>query len=366
MKARSSERTNQELSSLLEIFNPSTSAPMLGKHTANFAASLASDAVIPANLPTIAELRESVAKSLNGKELPYPKNMTPKSYSVEIIGGMRCYILRSKNPQSVPTLVMFYGGGFCLNTMFAHKAFMANVAATMSCNIILPDYPLAPETKAPNVIAQAEVFLKEFLTDPIVFSTSENISLMGWSSGSNLALTLSMNLQREVPNLFRKISQLILLSPWVDLSMRVSREGPYQSQQKTDTIAAGIDLLEVMANCYLPDDCKGDEPEFCPVYRTTKEMHGLPSITVVVGGSEVLLGDAVFLADKLKQAGVPVQFIALEGQTHNYMIFHQLSLDGVYVPALITHVVKGQSIDDMVGKDGLGLTVKKFNMNEHR
>lgn len=86
-------------------------------------------------------------------------------------------------------------------------------------------------------------------------------------------------------------------------------------------------------------------------------------MTVIVGGCEVLLGDGIFTVDKLKRAGVPVQLMVLEGQTHNYVVFHQLSLDGVYVPDLIAHVVAKQVVDTRVGRDGLGLIVKRFNFS---
>ena len=347
---------------MIATFDPNFSVLKLGKHTAEFAASVSKNAKKTIELPTILELRAAVATTLKDEELTYPYGMAAKSYSKEIIGGMDCYLLRTNDSESVPTLIMFYGGGFCLNTMNAHKAFMANVAAPMSCNIILPDCPLAPENKAPEIIAQSEAFLKEFLKNPTGLGVSKNIVLMGWSSGSNLALTLSLNLQRTAPQLFKKVSQLILLSPWMDLSMCVSREGPYQSQQNMDTIAAGPDLLEMMGKCYLPKGFKGHEPEFCPVARHPDEMRNLPPVTVIIGGCEILFGDGVFTVDTLKRAGVPVQLVVLEGQTHNCVVFHQLSLDGVYVPDLVAHVVRGKAIDDMVGQDGLGLIIRKFNM----
>jgi acetyl esterase/lipase len=360
-------RINEEaLRSLTETFNPSDYIPKVGKHTAEFAAELAASSPsgdAPPHVPTIDELRAAVSTSLAGKELPYPKDLSAHSYAEKTVGGLRCYVLSAEKSGNVPTLIMFYGGGFCLNTLSSHKSFMANIASIMPCNIILPDYPLAPEAKAPEVIARTQAFLQECLTNPTAVGVSENVILMGWSSGGNMALTLAMNLEDEAPSLFHKISRLILLSPWIDLSLQVSRKGPFQLQQNADKIAAGADLLEIMGKCYLPAGCIGTEPEYCPAYRDEETLRALPPVTIIVGGCEVLFGDSVFITDALQRAGAKVQLIALEGQTHNYMVFHKLNLDGVFVPGLIADVALDRAIDDVRGHDGLGIITKVFNMD---
>lgn len=349
---------------LLEIYNPDSA--ILAPRTAVFAANLATLTPAAVATPVIGDLRDAVAISQAGKSLPYPQGFTANNYNKENIGGMDCYVLRAQNSESVPTLIMFYGGGFCLNTVFAHQSFMANIAALTPCNIILPDYPLAPETKAPEIMRQASHFLQTVLDNSISLGFSTEIILMGWSSGAHMALTLALNLQKEVPLLASKISQLILLSSWIDLSLSVSRYGPYQTQQKCDTIAVGADMLEIMASWYLPIGYKGDEPEYCPALRSPAELKMLPFTTVIAGGCEVLLGDSVFIADALRRAGTQTQFIALEGQTHNYLVYDELSKDGVFVPELLGRIIEGKPIEAMVGTDGFGVTVRKFNMTQRQ
>lgn len=359
------KNTNWDLIELLNIYNPGQKV-ILGKHTAAFAASLAaSNSEIPAKKLSIADLRKAVAASLEGQMLRYPSNLTATSFSENEIGGLRYYLFKHKNAAAVPTLLMFYGGGFCLNTMAAHKAFMANIAAKTECNIILPDYPLAPETKAPEIIAKVDKFVEALLSSAVSCGVSENFILMGWSSGANTALTAVLNLQKKIPRLFRKISQMILLSSWIDLSMQVLTKGPYQTQQNADTIAAGAEPLTQMSKWYLPVNAVGNEPQFCPAARAAAELRDLPLISVIAGSSEVLLGDSIFLVNALSNAGAPVQLIILEGQTHNYLVFNELSRDGVFVPELVAAIIENKHIDNMIGKDNLGLVVKRFNRENH-
>lgn len=338
-------RSAQSLKHLLKIYNP-PSTPKVGKHTADFIAQLTSAASSSSKQSTskltVNELRASVAKSLEGQRMPYPTNISSKSYREAMVGDMRCYIYSGRNSGSAPSLVMFYGGGFCLNTLPAHQSFMANVTSHTNCNIVFPDYPLAPESKAPEVVAKCQQFLTALLKSTNIYDISNDIILLGWSSGSNQALTMALNLANKFPNLFDKISKLILLSPWVDLTMQVTRRGPYQEQQAADKLAAGPDILEQMAKWYLPEGCRGDEPEFCPAFRSKHELSQLPPTTIISGDCEVLLGDGVFLANKLNNADVKVQFIALEGQIHNYMVFNELNRDGIFIPKLIADIVSSK------------------------
>lgn len=346
---------------LLDIYRPGP--PKLAPHNKALALELASLPNVGTDMPTIKTLRESVATFLAGNTLAYPDNIHPQSYTQETIGNISCYLLRTKDSANVPTIIMFYGGGFCLNTLDAHKAFMANVAALTPCNVILPDYPLAPEAKAPKSFTLSSQFLQSLLTHLNDFNLSDNVIMMGWSSGGHMALTQALHLQKIVPHLFKKITKLILLSSWMDLSLNVARTGPYQIQQNSDTIAAGHDLLELMAKWFLSEGSDGNEAQYCPALQAKEVLKALPLVTVVAGGCEVLLGDSVFITDKLQEAGTKVQFIALEGQTHNYLVLDTLSKDGVFVPALLERIITNKPFASMIGQDGFGLTLRTYHMS---
>jgi acetyl esterase/lipase len=150
----------------------------------------------------------------------------------------------------------------------------------------------------------------------------------------------------------------------MDLSLTVARKGPYQAQQNKDTIAVGTGILEIMAEWYLPLSYTIDELAYCPALRSIDELKALPLTTVIAGSCEVLLGDSIFIADALRRAGTPMQLVVLEGQTHNYLVYDELSKDGVFVPELIGRIVTRQPIKTMVGTDGFGLMVNAFNINE--
>lgn len=328
-------------------FDPNAYEPQLGKHAAAYAAEIAAAKASPPSSLNIHELRETTTAFLEGKWMPYPSGLSADSYQKTVIGEMPCYQMLHATPESVPTLVMYFAGAFCLSSMRSVQAFMANIAIRLACNVVLPDLPLAPEIKAPELLAKVDQFLQALLRSP----QGKNVVLLGWSSGGNLVLTSYLNIQKSAPELRHHISHLIPLSPWIDLSMQVARFGPYQKQQRMDTTSIGAEAIFAMSRWYLPEECIGNEPAYCPAARDPQELKTLPSTTIMVGDCDGIFGDAIFITHHLKQAGAPVQLMVMKGKTHNHVGFEVLSRDGVYVPELIARVIKKQSIaefDDVV------------------
>jgi acetyl esterase/lipase len=329
---------------LREIFDPDRYAPQLGKHNAAYAAELAKQSGPPTSLD-VKVLREATAAFLEGKGLPYPKGMSAASYQETNIGGMQCFQLKHPNSEAVPTIVMYFAGGFCLESMGAVQSFMANVTTYLPCNIVLPNYPLAPEVKAPEILLQIDQFLQALLRN----LSLKEVALMGWSSGGNLALTSYLNLQQSAPELARQVKQLILIGPWIDISMQVSKFGPFQKQQNMDRTSIGPDVIAQMARWYLPEGCNGAEPEYCPASRNPDELKTVPPVAVIIGDCEGIFGDAAFITYHLRHSGAKAQLMVLKGQTHNHVCFEELSLDTPFVPELIAQIVKRESLANYKG-----------------
>lgn len=333
-------QNNLNFDYLREIFDPDSYTPQLGKHNAAYAAELAKKSSPPPTSLDIKILREATAAFLKGKSLPYPKGMSAQSYQEINIGGMQCYQLKHSNPATVPTIVMYFAGGFCLESMNAVQAFMANVSAHLPCNIILPNYSLAPEVKAPEILAQIDQFLQALLKNP----PSKEVTVMGWSSGGNLALTSYLNLQQNATELSRQVTQLVLIGPWIDVSMQVAKFGPFQKQQNMDRTSIGKEVVAQMAHWYLPEGCSGTEPEYCPASRSPDELKTVPPVAVITGDCEGTFGDAAFITYHLRHAGAKVQLMVLKGQTHNHVCFEKLSRDTPFVPELIARIIKRESV----------------------
>lgn len=110
-------------------------------------------------------------------------------------------------PSNCPRAVLYiHGGGFVSGDFAGFKAFIAEIAVRLSCPVFFPQYRLAPEHSAMDLIADV-IEAYNFIT-----TSYTEIVLMGDSAGACLCLWLLYSLQSS------KISSVILYSPITDLN----------------------------------------------------------------------------------------------------------------------------------------------------
>src|SRR6266704_3154458 len=100
----------------------------------------------------------------------------------------------------------------------------------------------------------------------------------------------------------------VCISPWVDLTFS---GGSYQTKAAADPIV-GRPGIDEMARAYL-GATDPRTPLASPVFA---DLRGLPPLLIHVGSDEVLLDDAVQLAERAKAAGVPATLEVWDGMIH--------------------------------------------------
>lgn len=301
-------------------------------------------------------LRQIVSDWDRDNAFSYPKHISANDFDEEIIAEVPASVYRTKGGnEATPTVLFFHGGGFYCELANVHKSLMANIIDKIPCHGVLPHYPLAPENKAPKVIAAVTAILNTLLTCPEEFGLTNNLVVVGYSSGGNLAWNAVLNLLNSsvTKDRIKQISHLILMSPWVDLSMLTTKKPYYEKQQNTDKMIQTWHA-EQWRDWYLPAESEKTDPKFSPIYRPTIEMKGMPPTTVIVGEVERLLTDSIKTMQVLKQAGVCAELVVLEGQSHNHSAHVKLR-DGVFTADIISAVIQEKSLNNLKGEDGLGL-----------
>jgi phosphinothricin tripeptide acetyl hydrolase len=217
---------------------------------------------------------------------------TPPDVKVERVNVPAAPAEWLRPPSAVPGRVVLYlhGGGYVIGSPRSHRHLAAAIAGAAGASALLLDYRLAPEHPFPAAVEDATAAYRWLLDQA---TAPERIVIAGDSAGGGLTVATLLALREaRVP----LPAGGVCISPWVDLTCSGAS---YATKAAADPIVrrAGV---EEMARAYL-----GATPPRTPLASPLfADLRGLPPLLIHVGSDEVLLDDAVQLAERAKAAGV--------------------------------------------------------------
>ena len=217
---------------------------------------------------------------------------TPPDVKVERVNVPAAPAEWLRPPSAVPGRVVLYlhGGGYVIGSPRSHRHLAAAIAGAAEASALLLDYRLAPEHPFPAAVEDATAAYRWLLDQAIA---PEHIVIAGDSAGGGLTVATLLALREaRVP----LPAGGVCISPWVDLTCSGAS---YATKAAADPIVrrAGV---EEMARAYL-----GATPPRTPLASPLfADLRGVPPLLIHVGSDEVLLDDAVQLAERAKAAGV--------------------------------------------------------------
>jgi acetyl esterase/lipase len=205
--------------------------------------------------------------------------------------------------------VVFYlhGGGYVIGSIATHRAMVARISQAAGARVLVIEYRLAPEDAFPAAVEDATTAYRWLLAQGV---DPARVVVAGDSAGGGLTVAALVSLRDAGDTL---PAAAVCLSPWTDL------EGTGESM----TTKAEVDPMvqregiEMMANLYLAG-ADPRTPLASPIYA---DLHGLPPMLIHVGTAEVLLDDAVRLAERSRAAGVEVVLEPWEDMIHVWHCF---------------------------------------------
>ena len=202
-------------------------------------------------------------------------------------------------------VLYLHGGGYTCGDLEYAKGFASTLAAECGVRVFCAAYRLAPETRFPGAVDDAEESYRYLLSKGY---TPEQICLCGESAGGGLIYALCLRLkERGLP----LPCGIIAISPWVDLTA----SGESYVTNKDDDPSLTEELLRFYAKCYA-DDVRA--PEVSPLFA---ELDGLPPSLIFVGGDEILLDDSKRMHEKLLQSGCKSQLVIAPERWHAYVLY---------------------------------------------
>jgi len=234
-------------------------------------------------------------------------SVLPKGTTVaeRTLNGVRADVLTVGTASPTSTVVHFHGGGYCLGSARMTRAWAAHLSAQAGCQVVMPEYRLAPEHAHPAALDDARAVMAalsgEVATGSVVVS--------GDSAGGGLTLSLMLAMRdagKELP------AGCILLSPWLDLGL--DRRAVPELVSKD--VLLSPDWLEACAAAYATRSAWAD-PSVSPLHGS---HNGLPPLLIQAGSDELLAPDSEQLAASASAAGVDVTYTKWPRMWHDFQL----------------------------------------------
>jgi monoterpene epsilon-lactone hydrolase len=197
-----------------------------------------------------------------------------------------------------------HGGGYMAPTDPFHVRFLARLAEDLRARVVVPDYPLAPEHTWRDSF-EPLVGLVSRWADP---GTGGRLTLSGDSAGGGYALALAQAVRdRGGP----QPAELLLLSPWGDLSTSTPETASY------DAVDPWLFLGKVRAYAQWWAGSEADltRPEVSPALG---DLAGLPRALMLCGTRDLLLPGCRLLARRAAETDWDLTYVEEPDLLHVY------------------------------------------------
>jgi len=218
--------------------------------------------------------------------------------------------LGSPARSTLPLLVFFHGGGWTVGDLDSYDPLCRTLANEAQCGVLSVDYRLAPEHPFPAAVddayaatAWASEHARELGVD------AARIAVGGDSAGGNLAaVTTILARDRGAPAL---VFQLLVYPATDQGSERPSW------QQFGRGYLLELESIRYFQKKYLRHARDYHDWRASPLLRS--DLAGLPPALVITAGFDPLLDDCVAYSQRLRAAGVEVEYRCFDGMVHGFL-----------------------------------------------
>ena len=263
----------------------------------------------PSDSLTVAERRAQYERA--EKFFPTPPDVKVESLMARTVPAEW---LTAPGARADAAVLYLHGGGYVIGSPRSHRHLAAAIGSAARTRVLLPDYRLAPEHPFPAAVDDAVAAYGWLLDQGIAPS---RIVIGGDSAGGGLTVATLLALREAGIPL---PAAGVCISPWVDLTCG---GGSYTTRAGVDPIVKRQGVGD-MATAYLGGK-DARTPLASPIFA---DLTGLPPLLVQVGDDEVLLDDAVQLAERARKAGVETTLEVSDKMIHVWHWFFPMLDEG--------------------------------------
>lgn len=254
---------------------------------------------------TVNRMRQRVENGEQTYTEPTPRQRRKYQVSNMDRNGHLVWTIAPKIGAGRKQIIYLHGGAYVNSFASQQWTFMTRLVDALACTVTAPNYPHAPE----HCVHDLFDFLMPLYAEVAAREGSENVTVMGDSSGGGISLALAQRLReegREQPG------NVILLSPWVDVTLS---NPEIAALDKIDPFL-GVEGLKYAGAAYA-GDVEPTNYLVSPVYGSLKD---LAPVSVFIGTRDILMPDCRKLRDKAAAEGVKLNYREYEAMLHDWML----------------------------------------------
>lgn len=234
---------------------------------------------------------------------PPPRGTTTRSVDA---GGVAGEFIATRTSRGDRHLLYLHGGAYAFGSPRLYRHFTWRMANAARARVLIIDYRLAPEHPFPAGLEDA-VKAWRWLLD--CGATPAGMTIAGDSAGGGMSLALMLKLRDEGLPL---PAAAVAMSPWTDLALTAPSLG---RNADADPMLVAADIPRFAAGYLGGADPR--HPYASPLYS---DPRGLPPTLIQAGGDEVLLDDAVRMAEAMRAAGCAVELQVWPKMPHTWQL----------------------------------------------
>jgi monoterpene epsilon-lactone hydrolase len=251
------------------------------------------------------EQRRLLRELLSAQPLPADVTVTAAT-----LGGVPTAEVTVDGIEPRNVVLYFHGGVYVMGDAFLAAELASQVGRRMRAKAISVDYRLAPEHPYPAAVDDALAAYRGLLDDGVAPS---DIVLAGESAGGGLAVATLVNARDHGLPL---PAAAYVMSPYADLTLAGTT---METRREADPLLSP-DALQAR----VPDYTAGQDAALGLISPIFADLSGLPPLIIQAGTHEVLLDDALRLAQQAVTADVEVTLDITPGVPHVFQAYHAI------------------------------------------
>jgi acetyl esterase/lipase len=251
--------------------------------------------------------------------------------------GEWVYGARVPRDRADTAIYFVHGSGYALCSPLTHRRLTSWLSRLTGLPVFSVDYRLAPRHRFPSAADDVRSGWDWLVRDGGL--APERTIVAGDSAGGHLSVDLLLQPDVVHP------SALVLLSPVVDLTFGLARARERLRRDPAIRSRDAVRLIELY--------CTGIDSNHPRLQLDVAAGRGLPPTLIQAGGAEMLVADAIALADDIRTAGGQSELQIWPDQVHVFQALPRLTPEAKpamrRIASFIAHALRDTRIDQAAG-----------------